>query len=48
MAHYQKRGSVPIKRHTAFRKPDGNLFAEELVSSEGFSDDYAIALPEKL
>lgn len=42
MAHYQKRGNVPNKRHTVFRKPDGNLIAEELVSSEGFSDDYSL------
>jgi homogentisate 1,2-dioxygenase len=29
---------VPHKRHTQFRKPDGSLYAEQLVSTEGFSD----------
>lgn len=38
MPHYCKRGSIPAKRHTQFRKPDGSLYAEELVGTEGFSD----------
>ncbi len=38
--HYQ--GQFPQKRHTIFRKPDGNLYAEELVSSEGFSSIYSL------
>lgn len=42
MPHYQIRGEVPGKRHIVFRKPDGSLFAEELVSAEGFSDIYSI------
>ena len=42
MPHYQIRGEVPGKRHTVFRKPDGSLYAEELVSAEGFSDVYSI------
>jgi homogentisate 1,2-dioxygenase len=42
MPHYQIRGQVPDKRHITFRKPDGTLYAEELVSSEGFSDVYSI------
>lgn len=42
MPHYQTRGEVPHKRHIVFRKPDGDLYAEELVSSEGFSDIYSI------
>jgi homogentisate 1,2-dioxygenase len=29
---------VPHKRHTQFRKPDGSLYAKQLVSTEGFSD----------
>ena len=33
---------VPRKRHTIFRKPDGSLLAEELVSTEGFSDVYSL------
>jgi homogentisate 1,2-dioxygenase len=42
MPHYQLRGEVPHKRHTIFRKPDGGLYAEELVSTEGFSDVYSL------
>lgn len=35
-------GQVPRKRHTIFRKQDGGLYAEELVSTEGFSDVYSL------
>ena len=42
MPHYQTRGQVPPKRHIVFRKPDGELYAEELVSTEGFSDVYSL------
>ncbi len=42
MPHYQLRGQVPPKRHTIFRQPDGRLYAEELVSTEGFSDVYSL------
>jgi homogentisate 1,2-dioxygenase len=42
MPHYHKLGSIPSKRHTQFRKPDGNLYAEQLVSTEGFSDLYSL------
>lgn len=42
MPHYQTRGSIPEKRHVTFKKPDGTLYAEELVSAEGFSDIYSI------
>ncbi|MFW6290128.1 MAG: homogentisate 1,2-dioxygenase [Mariniphaga sp.] len=35
-------GKVPPKRHTQFRKPDGGLYAEQLVSTEGFSDLYSL------
>jgi homogentisate 1,2-dioxygenase len=42
MPHYVKRGEVPHKRHTQFRKADGGLYAEELVSTEGFSDVYSL------
>ncbi len=37
-----KLGEVPHKRHTQFAKPDGRLYAEELVSTEGFSDIYSL------
>ena len=42
MAHYKKLGSIPHKRHTQFRKPDGSLYAEQLFSTEGFSNDYSL------
>ncbi len=34
---YLRRGEVPHKRHTQFRKADGSLYAEELFGVEGFS-----------
>jgi len=42
MAHYHKLGQIPPKRHTQFRKPDGNLYSEQLVSTEGFSAEYSL------
>jgi homogentisate 1,2-dioxygenase len=42
MPHYYKLGNVPHKRHTQFRKPDGELYSEQLFSTEGFSDDYSL------
>lgn len=42
MPHYYQAGQIPHKRHTQFRQPDGSLYAEELVSTEGFSDIYSL------
>ncbi len=42
MAFYSKLGSIPPKRHTQFRKANGALYAEELVSTEGFSATYSL------
>ncbi|MBE0647415.1 MAG: homogentisate 1,2-dioxygenase [Bacteroidales bacterium] len=42
MPHYQTLGQIPRKRHVVFRKPDGGLYAEQLVSTEGFSDTYSL------
>lgn len=42
MPHYYKLGTIPHKRHTQFRKPDGSLYSEQLFSTEGFSNDYAL------
>lgn len=42
MPHYHSLGIIPPKRHTQFRKPDGSLYSEQLVSTEGFSDVYSI------
>ena len=41
MPHYHKLGEIPPKRHIQFRKPDGTLYSEQLVSTEGFSDLYS-------
>src|SRR6201994_1206991 len=42
MAHYRAVGDIPPKRHTQHRKPDGALYAEELMGEEGFSSDSAL------
>ncbi|MFC2101868.1 homogentisate 1,2-dioxygenase [Bacteroidota bacterium] len=42
MPHYLSLGRIPRKRHVVFRKPDGGLYAEQLVSTEGFSDTYSL------
>src|ERR687893_3515 len=42
MAYYFRSGNIPHKRHTQFRKPDGTLYAEQLFSTEGFSNDYSL------
>ncbi len=40
--YYHKLGKIPPKRHTQFKQPDGSLYKEEVVSSEGFSGIYSI------
>ncbi len=42
MPYYRSVGEIPAKRHTRFYKPDGGLFAEELMGEEGFSFDSAL------
>lgn len=42
MPHYHKMGTIPDKRHTQFRKPNGQLYSEQLFSTEGFSNDYSL------
>jgi homogentisate 1,2-dioxygenase len=42
MAHYRRAGDIPPKRHTQFRRPDGGLYAEELMGEEGFSSDSSL------
>ncbi len=42
MPHYYTLGTIPHKRHTQFRKPDGSLYSEQLFSTEGFSNDYSL------
>lgn len=36
MPFYHALGSLPRKRHIVFRKPDGGLYAEELMGNHGF------------
>lgn len=36
MPIYHKLGSIPQKRHTQFRKPDGELYYEQLFGTIGF------------
>lgn len=36
--HYYSLGKIPRKRHTVFRKESGKLYAEQLISTEGFSN----------
>jgi homogentisate 1,2-dioxygenase len=42
MPHYHTLGSIPHKRHTQFKKPNGELYSEQLFSTEGFSNDYSL------
>jgi len=37
MPLYHKLGSIPKKRHTVYRKDDGELYAEELFGTAGFA-----------
>ena len=37
MPIYHTMGQMPRKRHIAFRRPDGGLYAEELMGHEGFT-----------
>jgi homogentisate 1,2-dioxygenase len=42
MPNYHTLGTIPRKRHIAFRKPDGGLYAEELMGHEGFTGTSAL------
>lgn len=42
MPYYRVVGEVPRKRHIQFRRPDGGLYAEELMGEEGFSADSSL------
>ncbi len=35
MAHYRAAGSIPRKRHTQHRDPDGHLYYEGLTGRKG-------------
>jgi homogentisate 1,2-dioxygenase len=36
MPYYMKLGQLPKKRHVQFRRPDGELYSEEVFGTEGF------------
>ncbi|HEY3527750.1 MAG TPA: homogentisate 1,2-dioxygenase [Nocardioides sp.] len=42
MPYYRSVGSVPPKRHTQHRDPEGKLYHEELMGEEGFSSDSSL------
>jgi len=42
MPFYHKLGQIPHKRHTQFRKANGELYREELMGLEGFSSIQSI------
>ena len=42
MPYYRSAGSVPPKRHTQHRTPQGSLYFEELIGEEGFSSDSSL------
>ncbi|QXJ24036.1 homogentisate 1,2-dioxygenase [Actinomadura graeca] len=42
MPYYRVVGEIPRKRHVRFRRPDGGLYAEELMGEEGFSSDSSL------
>src|SRR3954466_15716 len=48
MPYYRQVGEVPRKRHTQFRRPDGGLYAEELMGVEGFSSDASLLYHQHL
>jgi homogentisate 1,2-dioxygenase len=48
MPYYRAVGQIPHKRHTQFRRPDGGLYAEELMGIEGFSSESALLYHEGL
>ena len=39
--HYYSLGKIPPKRHTQFRQPNGELYHEQLFSTEGFDNMYS-------
>jgi homogentisate 1,2-dioxygenase len=42
MPYYRVVGEIPRKRHIRFNRPDGGLYAEELMGEEGFSSDSSL------
>ena len=48
MPYYRIVGEVPRKRHIQFSRPDGGLYAEELMGEEGFSSDTSLLYHRQL
>lgn len=52
MPRYHRLGNLPVKKHIQFRKEDGSLYSEQLISTHGFSDMmstlYHINLPTEV
>ena len=48
MAYYRVVGEIPRKRHIRFPRPDGGLYAEELMGEEGFVSDSSLLYHEHL
>ncbi len=42
MPYYRVSGEIPRKRHIRFYRPEGGLYAEELMGEEGFSSDSSL------
>jgi homogentisate 1,2-dioxygenase len=48
MTFYRQAGTIPRKRHTQHRRPDGSLYREELMGEEGFSSDSSLLYHEQI
>ncbi|MBK9711393.1 MAG: homogentisate 1,2-dioxygenase [Kouleothrix sp.] len=42
MPFYHRLGEIPHKRHTQFRRPDGSLYAEQVMGTRGFEGAQSI------
>ncbi len=45
MPIYHKLGDIPKKRHTVYRKKNGELYAEELFGTAGFAGMSSLVYP---
>ncbi|MDQ3762856.1 MAG: homogentisate 1,2-dioxygenase [Actinomycetota bacterium] len=48
MAFYRQAGTIPPKRHTQHRRPDGSLYYEELIGADGFTSDSSLLYHEQI
>ncbi len=42
MSHYHTLGTIPPKRHTIFKNPDGGMYQEELFGTAGFAGNSSL------